>query len=148
MLAVSKYVLIAARILTALIFLMNGLNIIGQQLAAHEMAVHGVPYHLIPIAIWSARILQIAAGAALVLGIYPRIAALALMAFLIPATLMAHSFWEAASTPLYPIQLINFFKNVCMCGGLLFIAGTIRQPTILAGRGLHATENSAARDKQ
>jgi putative oxidoreductase len=140
MIRVNKYTLIAARILTGLIFLMNGMNVISQQLAIHEMAVHGVPSSLIPIAIWSARILQIVAGTVLVLGIYPRIAALALMAFLIPATLMAHSFWEAVSTPLYPIQLINFFKNVCMCGGLLFIAGTIRQPTILPRKNLDEPE--------
>jgi putative oxidoreductase len=141
MTTVRKYSLVTARILAALIFLMNGMNIISQQLAAHEMAVHGVPSSLIPIAIWSARILQIAAGTALVLGIYPCIAALALIAFLIPVTLMAHPFWEAVSTPFYPIQLINFFKNVCMGGGLLFIAGTIRQPAILPRRDLHTTED-------
>ena len=141
MITVSKYTLIASRILAALIFLMNGTNVISQQLAVHEMAVHGVSPSLIPIAIWSARILQIVAGIALVLGVYPRIAALGLIAFLVPATLMAHPFWESVSTPLYPIQLINFFKNVCMCGGLLFIAGTIQQPTILPGRGLQRTED-------
>jgi putative oxidoreductase len=141
MITVRKYSLITARILAALIFLMNGMNIISQQLAAHEMAVHGVPSSLIPTAIWGARILQIAAGTALVLGIYPRIAALALIAFLIPVTLMAHPFWEAVSTPLYPIQLINFFKNVCMFGGLLFIAATIRQPAIFPRRSLDKTED-------
>jgi putative oxidoreductase len=134
--AVRKYGLIAARILAALIFLLNGMNIISQQLAAHELAVHGFPSSLIPAAIWGARILQIAAGTALVLGIYPRIAALALIGFLIPVTFMAHPFWEAVSTPLYPVQLINFFKNVCMCGGLLFIAGTIRQPAIFPRKDL------------
>jgi putative oxidoreductase len=142
---VRKYSLVTARILAALIFLMNGMNIISQQLAAHELAVHGVPLSLIPIAIWCARILQISAGTALILGIYPRIAALALTAFLIPVTLMAHPFWQAVSTPLYPIQLINFFKNVCMCGGLLFIAGTIRQPAILPKRSLDRSTLSAER---
>jgi putative oxidoreductase len=142
MITVGKYSLVTGRILAALIFLMNGMNIISQQLAAHELAVHGVPSSLIPIAIWGARILQIAAGAALVLGIYPRIAALALIAFLIPVTLMAHPFWEAVSTPLYPIQLINFFKNVCMGGGLLFIAGTTRQPAIWPRKGLDSSSLS------
>jgi putative oxidoreductase len=138
---IRNYILITARILAALIFLLNGMNIISQQLAAHELAVHGVPLSLIPAAIWGARILQMAAGTALVLGIYPRIAALALIVFLIPVTLMAHPFWEAVSTPQYSIQLINFFKNVCMFGGLLFIAGTIRQPTIWPRRGLDKTED-------
>jgi len=33
-----------------------------------------------------------------VLGIYPRVSAIALLLFLISATLMAHAFWQAAAT--------------------------------------------------
>ena len=32
--------------------------------------------------------------------------------------------WVAVGTPLYSVQLINFFKNVCMAGGLIFIIAT------------------------
>jgi putative oxidoreductase len=127
----ERYGLIAARILISIIFLLNGLNIIGQTLAAHEMAAHGVPVSLIPTLIMGARALQLVAGAALVLGIYPRVSAIALLLFLIPATLMAHAFWQVAGTSLYPVQLINFFKNVCMAGGLVFIAAAKDQPVLL-----------------
>jgi putative oxidoreductase len=34
----ERYSLVAARILISIIFLLNGLNIIGQTLAEHEMA--------------------------------------------------------------------------------------------------------------
>ena len=44
----ERHALIAARILISIIFLLNGLNIIGQTLAMHEMAAHGVPVSLIP----------------------------------------------------------------------------------------------------
>jgi putative oxidoreductase len=118
----QRYFMIAARVLVAAIFMMNALDIIGQTLAAHEMA---------------ARALQLIAGLGLILGIYPRISAVALLLFLIPATLMAHSFWEALGTPLYQVQLINFFKNVCMAGGLIFILATKGQPTLLP-RPAHA----------
>jgi putative oxidoreductase len=128
---VERYTLIAARILISIIFLLNGLNMIGQTLAAHEMTVHGVPVSLIPALIMGARALQLIAGICLVLGIYPRISAIALLLFLIPATLMAHAFWQAADTSLYPVQLINFFKNVCMAGGLVFIAAAKDQPVLL-----------------
>ena len=67
----ERYSLIAARTLVSIIFLLNGLNIIGQTLAVHEMAVHGVPVSLIPTLIMGARALQLIAGTALVLGIYP-----------------------------------------------------------------------------
>ncbi len=77
-----------------------------------------------------ARALQLIAGAALVLGIYPRVAATALLLFLIPATLMAHAFWQSADTALYPVQLINFFKNECMEGGLIFVAAAKDQPIL------------------
>jgi putative oxidoreductase len=54
-----------------------------------------------------------------------------LLLFLIPATLMAHAFWQAAGTSLYMVQLINFFKNVCMAGGLVIIAAVEDQPVLL-----------------
>jgi putative oxidoreductase len=117
----ERYSLIAARILVSTIFLLNGLNVIGQALAAHEMAMHGVPVSFIPTLIMGARALQLIAGTALVLGIYPRVSAIALLLFLIPATLMAHAFWQVVGTSLYPVQLINFLKNVCMAGGLVFV---------------------------
>jgi putative oxidoreductase len=127
----ERYTLIAARILISVIFLLNGLNIIGQSLAAHEMVAHGVPVSLVPTLIIGARALQIIAGTCLVLGIYPRVSSIALLLFLIPATLMAHAFWQATGTSLYMGQLINFFKNVCMAGGLVFIAAAKDQPVLL-----------------
>ena len=127
----ERYSLVAARILISIIFLLNGLNIIGQTLAEHEMAGHGVPVSLVPVLIVGARALQLIAGTALVLGIYPRVSAIALLLFLIPATLMAHAFWLAADTSLYPVQLINFFKNVCMAGGLVFVAAAKDQPVLI-----------------
>src|ERR1700733_8992658 len=127
----ERYAMLAARILVAMIFMMCALNIIGQTLAEHEMAAHGVAARLIPALIMAARALQFIGATGLILGIYPRISALALLLFLIPATLMAHEFWLAVGTPLYPVQLINFFKNVCMAGGLIFIIATRSQPVLL-----------------
>ena len=126
----ERYSLIAARILISIIFLLNGLNIIGQTLAVHEMAAHGVPVSLIPALILGARTLQLIAGTGLAFGIYPRISSFALLLFLIPATLMAHAFWQVAGTSQYMVQMINFFKNVCMAGGLVFIAAAKDQPVL------------------
>ena len=44
----ERYAMLAARILVATMFMLNGLNIIGQTLAAHELAVYGAPANLIP----------------------------------------------------------------------------------------------------
>jgi putative oxidoreductase len=129
--AFHRYIMVAARIFAAMIFMMTALNIIGQAFAEHEMAAQGVPASLIPALIVAARALQLVAGIGLILGTYPRISALALLLFLIPATLMGHAFWQAVGTALYPVQLINFFKNVCMAGGLIFIMATRSQPVLL-----------------
>jgi putative oxidoreductase len=127
----ERYAVVAARVLVAMMFMLNGLNIIGQTLAMHELAAYGAPARLIPALIVAARTLQLIAGPGLILGVYPRVSALALLLFLIPATLMAHAFLRAIGTPLYPAQLINFSKNVCMAGGLIFIIATRDQPVLL-----------------
>src|SRR5271154_7204152 len=67
----ERYTLIAARILIAIIFLLNGLNIIGQTLAEHEMTAHGVPVSLVPILIMGARAPQLIAGTSLSAGNLP-----------------------------------------------------------------------------
>jgi putative oxidoreductase len=123
--------MVAARVLVAAIFMMTGLNIIGSAVAAHEMAAQGFPVGLIPILINAGRALQLVAGTGLILGIYPRISAFALLLFLIPATVIGHAFWQTIGTPQYPAQLINFSKNVCMAGGLIFIMATRSQPVLL-----------------
>ena len=127
----ERYAMVAARALVAMMFLLNGLNIIGQTLATHELAAYGAPANLVSILIIAGRVLQLVAGTCLVLGIYPRISAFALLLFLIQATLMAHAFWKAIGTPLYQVQLINFSKNVSMAGGLIFVMATKDQPVLL-----------------
>lgn len=127
----ERYAMVAGRVLVAMIFMMNALNIIGQTLAEHEMVAHGVPAGLVPALIVVAPLLQFFGAMGLILGIYPRISALALLLFLIPATLLVHEFWLAIGTTLYPVQVINFFKNVCMAGGLIFIIATRNQPVLL-----------------
>jgi putative oxidoreductase len=124
----ERYGLIAARILMSIIFLVNGLNIVSQNLALHEMVGRGVPVSLAHGMILGGQVLQVLASIGLIFGIFPRLAALALILFLIPATLMAHAFWQAVGTPLYTVQVINFCKNVCMAGGLVFVAATKEQP--------------------
>jgi putative oxidoreductase len=129
--SLERYGMAVARVPVAMIFMMTALNIISQALAEHTLAAHGVPAGLVPMLITAARALQLIAGLGLILGIYPRISALALLLFLIPATLMGHAFWAAIGTPLYMVQLVNFSKNVCMAGGLIFIIATRNQPVLL-----------------
>lgn len=120
-----------ARVLVAIVFILNAIGVIDQTIPAREMMERGVPAAIVPSFMWAARALEFFAGVALVLGIFPRIAALALLAFLIPATLVSHSFWLSAGAPAFMGQLINFSKNAAICGGLLFIAATVSQPALI-----------------
>ena len=124
----SSYGMMAARILISLVFLLNAIGIIDQTIPAKELAEHGIPAGLVPAMMLAARAVEFLAGLALIFGVLPRLAALALFAFLLPATFISHSFWLSAGTPAFMGQLINFSKNVAIWGGLLFIAGTKEQP--------------------
>src|SRR5579859_3897876 len=117
-----------ARVLIAIVFVLNAIGIIDQTIPTKELMERGVPAAIVPWFMFAGRALELVAGFALVLGVLPRLAALALLAFLIPATLVSHSFWLAAGTPAFQPQLINFSKNLAICGGLLFIGATAEQP--------------------
>ena len=138
----NQYFVMSARILISMVFLLNGFGIINQAIPAKEMIARGVPPAIVPMAMLAARLLEIVAGFGLAIGIFPRWCALALFAFLVPATFVSHSFWLAAGTPQFQGQLINFSKNVAIWGGLIFIAGTSNQPSLLprseARTGIHA----------
>ena len=132
----SRYALVLARVLVALVFILNGFGIIDQSIPAKEMVEHGAPAAIVPFAMLAGRVLETVAGFGLVFGVFPRWCALALFCFLFPATFVSHSFWLAAGTPQFMGQLINFSKNVAICGGLLFIGATSNQPVLSRRRKL------------
>lgn len=66
-------------------------------------------------------VVMTAAGAALALGIKPRLAAALLALQLVPVTAVGHPFWEADEAEKEG-QQIHFFKNLSLVGGLLLTA--------------------------
>ena len=67
--------------------------------------------------------IQLAAGTTLLLGIKPRLSALALAGSLIPTTIAGHAFWEQ-DEPEASAQRMQFSKNLAALGGLMLIVGT------------------------
>lgn len=130
----TRWWLVSARILLAVVFLLNGVGVINQAIPAKEMMERGVPPTIVPFAMFAGRFLELVAGCGLALGIFPQWSAFLLLAFLVPATFVSHSFWLAAGTPQFQGQLINFSKNMAMWGGLIFIWGTPVQPSLLPRR--------------
>jgi putative oxidoreductase len=127
----KRYVLVFSRVLVAIIFLLNGLGIISQAMAAKALTEHGASAAVVPLLMLCARTLEVVAGLSLAFGIHPRLAAAALVAFLVPSTFIGHAFWQVAGTGAFTMQLLNFLKNTAMAGGLLFIAATQSQPKLL-----------------
>ena len=64
---------------------------------------------------------ELGCGVALLLGLFARSAAVALIFFTIAATAMFHNFWAAPEAQVV-VQTINFLKNVGLVGALALIA--------------------------
>ncbi len=78
---------------------------------------------------WAAQVLLGGAAAFLaigtvtiVLGLFARWGALLIALFLIPTTLLFHSFWNYAGVQYFD-QLAHFYKNVGLFGGMLLLVG-------------------------
>jgi putative oxidoreductase len=127
----SLWMMILGRILIAAIFLLNAVGIIDQSTPAKELEDRGFPRAIVPSVMLAGRSLQFLAGTALGLGILPQLAAMALLAFIVPATFISHAFWLSVGKPNLQGQLVNFFKNFAIWGALLFIASVPDQPTLL-----------------
>ena len=128
--SLQLYGLAAARVLVGVVFLTTGFGNIAQAPAAKALADHGAPGALVPLLMLAGRTIKIVGGFGLILGIYSQIGAIAVIAFLIPATLVGHGFWQVRGIPTYIQQLPQFLKNAAITGGLLFIAATPNQPAL------------------
>src|SRR5580658_6898989 len=95
--ALSDNAIRFARLLIAIVFVLNAIGIIDQTIPAKELMERGVPAAFVPWLMFAGRALELVAGFALVLGVFPRLAAQALLSFLIPATLISHSFCDRTS---------------------------------------------------
>jgi len=130
----SRSGILIARVMISMVFLLNALGVIDQTEAARELAARGAPSNLVPLLMLVGRSVELIGGLALAFGIFQRVAALALIGFLVAATFVGHAFWlAAASTPVFVGQLINFLKNLAMMGGLLFVASMRSQPASIRG---------------
>src|SRR5260221_11024173 len=93
----SRYGILIARVMISMVFLLNALGVIDQTEAARELAARGAPSNLVPFLMLAGRSVELIGGLALAFGIFQRVAAVALIALLLAATLAGHAFWLAAA---------------------------------------------------
>ena len=106
---------LTARVLLAAIFVMSGLGKVAAPAATLAyMKAAGLP--LAPLGLAGAALIELGGGVALILGYRTRATAVILALFTVVTALVFHSALSDQN------QMIHFFKNVAMAGGLLQIA--------------------------
>lgn len=117
----KSYAPLLGRILLAFIFLQSGFDkALNYDKALKLMAAKGMgePQLLLPLAIAALFI----GGIMILVGWKARWGALALIVFMIPATLYFHDYWGYADAQQLN-QFHHFVKNVAIIGALLMILG-------------------------
>ena len=104
-----------ARILLALIFIKSGIGKIMDPAGTQQyMTAYSMP--LTGLFLVGAIIFEIFGSLSVLLGYKARLGAIALIIFLVPATLIFHTKLSD------PLQMVMFMKNLAMLGGLLMVA--------------------------
>jgi putative oxidoreductase len=116
---INDTALLVGRFLLAALFLPSGISkAMGFAAFSASLAAKGLPY----ADVWAAAAIaiEVLGPIALILGIAPRWTSLALIAFVIMATVTTHRYWEFADATARRAQEINFYKNAGILAGLLF----------------------------
>ena len=117
--AVKTYGPFAGRILLALIFVISGFGkIMGFEGTVGYIASKGLP--LPQLAAVGAIAVELIGGIMLIVGWQTRWAATAIFLFLIPTTLIFHPFWAVTGAGA-GMEKIQFMKNLCIMGGMLYV---------------------------
>jgi putative oxidoreductase len=117
--AVKTYGPLAGRILIAAIFLLSGSGKIGGfEGTVGQIASKGMP--LPELAAAGAIAVELIGGILVLVGWHARWAAAALFLFMIPTTLLFHSFWTFEPAQ-QTAQRIHFMKNLAIMGGILYV---------------------------
>lgn len=107
------------RLLFALIFVLSAAGKFADwQGTVQMMTDKGLPSVEILLSIAVA--LEVIGGVSVIIGLYARLGAFALLAFLIPVSVIMHNFWTLEGADRMN-QMINFMKNVSMMGGAILI---------------------------
>ncbi len=114
--------LLLGRLLLSQIFLLSAVKkIFAWSGTASYMAAKGLP--AADLMLFLAILLELAGGLSVLLGWRCRLGALLLVAFLLPTTLIFHSFWLLEGAE-HAQQMIQFMKNTALIGGLVFVGSS------------------------
>jgi putative oxidoreductase len=123
-------VALVGRLVMSWIFLSSGFTKLADVAAfSGVLAKRGVPAP--SFMGWLGAIVEFGGGLLILLGLKTRLAAILLILFVIVATLISHRYWEFTGE-VFGAQRTNFWKNVTIIGGFLFM--------FLAGAGRYSVD--------
>lgn len=132
----SDFLLLAGRVLLGWIFLASGWAKLGN-IAGTTAYFTNLGMSPPGLMAWFAGGAELVLGAALILGLATRYAALATFIWVLVATVIAHRYWTYPA-PQQGAQYNNFLKNLSIMGGTLYVfvlgAGRFSVDAILAKR--------------
>ena len=113
---------LAGRTLLGLYFVLPGVQkIFGWSAMSDYMAAAGVP--LVPVLLALTIVIQIGAGASLMIGYRQQLMAFLLAGLTLVINLYMHAFWGMEEGQQQAHETQNFVKNLAIMAGLLFVAG-------------------------
>lgn len=113
-------IVVTGRICFATIFIISGLNHLLNYAGMVQYAVSaGVAFPDLMVPLTGTMIL--CGGLMVLLGLWARLGALLLVAFLVPTTLIMHRFWGLTDTTEVANQMAHFLKNVGLLGAALLM---------------------------
>ena len=113
-------VLLIARILFSIMFVMSGLNHLAK-------ADHMVPYAQMKgvpmpkLSVQLSGVLLLLGGLSVILGVWADLGALVVSILLVIMAVLMHDFWKQSEPQAKQTEMIGFLKNISMAGGGLFM---------------------------
>lgn len=118
----SNEVILLARVLMVVLFVLFGWNkLTGFSGTVGYMASEGLPLPTLAAAV--VVLMEFFVGLAILLGFYTRPLALLLALYTLGTALIGHHYWTMAG-PDRMVNMINFYKNISIMGGLLLLCVT------------------------
>jgi putative oxidoreductase len=121
----TEIILIAGRVLFALLFISSGISHFTKASAMTSYA----QYKKVPMAkfsVYLSGLMILIGGVYIVLGFFADLGALLIAIFLIPTAFIMHGFWKEADATAKQNETIAFFKNLSLAGAALIIFALLR----------------------
>ncbi|SRR5579875_1448460 len=117
-----KALFLVGRLVLGGFFVYNGINHFKQKQALAQYAgAKNVPNPEMAVLVSGAMLA--AGGASLILGMKPKLGALAIIGFLSTVSPAIHDFWNATDPQAKQQDMIHFSKNMALLGAALALAG-------------------------